>query len=465
MDSIFIKNAVVITVDAKRQIFMNGYVLIENGLTSEVGSMNSLIVEPKASKVIDANGRIVMPGLFNTHMHLPQVMMRNVYDNVSDAMTKLKYYTWPIQGCYDENDALISAQLGVLEMIKSGTTAFISTGLHPRYGIDRIMQMVFDSGIRSAISKYVMDITGYALDESALHKGMWEKPEECKQITLDLIKNWNGKGNGRIQTWISPRSVGGVSDDLFHWTVDTARANNVGMTMHFSEVQNNVDYSLETYGVRPVFFAEKFGLLGPDMTFAHGIYFDDAEIELLARSGTNIAHCPCCNSKLAMGIPRVPDMLRAGVNITLANDGMGVNNTADIFREMRTSLLLHRVHNDSPNYPTAAQGIEMATINGAKAMRIADTNGSIEKGKKADMIIIETASPHMVPLNDPASSVAWCTNGSDVMTSIIDGRIVMEERKVLSMNEDEILSKARDIQQKVLDQSSVKVMHSWPIIG
>lgn len=464
MNRILIKNASVVTVDSKRQVYLSAYVLIENGLFVDVGNMSSLSAEPAADKVIDAAHKIVMPGLVNTHMHLPQVMMRNVYDDVSDAMTKLKYYTWPIQGCYDEDDALISAQLGVLEMIKSGTTAFISTGLHPRYGIDRIMQMVDDSGIRAAISKYVMDITGYALDESALHKGMWEKPEECKQITLDLIRNWNGKGNGRIQTWISPRSVGGVSDALFKWTVNTARKNDVGMTMHFSEVQNNVDYSMETYGVRPVFFAEKFHLLGPDMTFAHGIYFNDAEIELLARTGTNIAHCPCCNSKLAMGIARVPDMLKAGVNVTLANDGMGVNNTADIFREMRTSLLMHRVHNNTPSYPSAAQGIEMATINGAKAMRIGATNGSIEKGKKADLIIIEAQSPHMVPTNDPASAVAWCANGSDVVTSIIDGKIVMENRKVLTMDEASILSKAEAICQKILDQADVHPMYCWPII-
>ncbi len=221
---------------------------------------------------------------------------------------------------------------------------------------------------------------------------------------------------------------------------------------------------METYGVRPVFFAEKFHLLGPDMTFAHGIYFNDAEIELLARTGTNIAHCPCCNSKLAMGIARVPDMLKAGVNVTLANDGMGVNNTADIFREMRTSLLMHRVHNNTPSYPSAAQGIEMATINGAKAMRIGATNGSIEKGKKADLIIIEAQSPHMVPTNDPASAVAWCANGSDVVTSIIDGKIVMENRKVLTMDEASILSKAEAICQKILDQADVHPMYCWPII-
>ncbi len=458
---ILIKNAMVITVDENRRVFQNGAVAIDKGKIIDVGKTEEITPIYEANKVFDRPRTIVMPGLINTHMHLPQVMMRGLYDDVSDAMTKLKYYTWPIQGCYTADDAMVSAQLGILEMIKSGTTGFISTGLHPRYGMDAIIEMTAASGIRADISKYVMDISDYATDKSALHVGMHEKPDECKAQVLDLVKNWNGAANDRIHIFISPRSVGGVSDDLFRWCVEKANEYDLGLTMHFSEVPNNIDYCLETYGMLPIPFAKKMGLLTSRMTFAHGIWFSGEEIKMVAESGTSIAHCPCCNSKLSMGVAKVSEMLRAGVNVTLANDGMGVNNTADIFREMRTALLLQRVKNEEPNYPTAAQGIEMATINGAKAMRCADKTGSIEKGKCADIILVDADQPHMIPLYDPSSAIAWAANGNDVRDSIIDGKIVMENRIVLTMNEKEILDRAENIKNKITEQAGVTAMHSW----
>ncbi|HEX2980694.1 MAG TPA: amidohydrolase [Anaerolineaceae bacterium] len=462
MIDILIKNSMVITVNPSREVYRDGAVAIDRGLIMDVGSTEEIAPKYTARTVIDGKGFVVMPGLINTHMHLPQVLMRGLYDNI-EAMDKLKNYTWPIQGCYDEKDALISARLGMLEMIKSGTTSFISTGLHPRYGIPAIIQAAVYSGMRAAMSKYVMDLEGYALDKSALHAGMHETGEASKQQVLELIKDWNGAGNQRIQVWISPRSVGGCSVELFKWVRETARQHAVGITAHWSEVQNNVDYTLSAFGMRPVFFAQSLGLLGKDVTFAHGIYFNEEEIELLAKTGTNIAHCQVCNSKLAMGVAKVPQMLQAGVNVTLANDGMGVNNTADMFREMRSMLLLHRITQNNPLTPTSANAIEMATINGAKAMMMEDRVGSLERGKQADVILINLNQPHTLPMHDPVSAVAWAVNGSDVDTVIIDGKIVMQHRKVFTMNEAEILNSAEEIKEKILRQAGVTPQHVWPM--
>ncbi|GAP14509.1 cytosine deaminase [Longilinea arvoryzae] len=462
MIDILIKNCMLITVNSKREVYHDGAIAIDQGKIVDIGSTADVAPKYEARTVIDAKGFVVMPGLINAHMHLPQVMMRGLYDNI-EAMDKLKNYTWPIQGCYTEEDALVSAKLGLLEMIKSGTTAFISTGLHPRYGIPAVIQATIDSGMRAAISKYVMDLGGYALDNGALHKGMHETGEASKKQALELIEEWNGCGNGRIQIWISPRSVGGCSVDLFRWVCETAREHQVGITTHWSEVQNNVDYTMDSFGLRPVFFAKSLGLLGPDVTFAHGIYFDDAEIDLLAKTGTNIAHCPICNSKLAMGVARVPEMLKAGVNISLGNDGMGVNNTADLFREMRSMVLLHRAVQNNPLFPGSAEAIEMATRNGARAMMMQDRVGSLEKGKQADLILVDLKQPHFVPIHDPVSEVVWAANGNDVDTVIIDGKIVMWHRTVLTMDEDAILGEAEAIKDKILKQAGVKAQHIWAI--
>ena len=186
-------------------------------------------------------------------------------------------------------------------MIKAGTTAFLGTGMHPRYGLDTIAQAVVDSGLRGVISKYVMDITGYALDESALDRGLCEDGPESIRQARALIEKWHGAGNGRLQAWFSPRSVGGVSVALFRQVGRLAAEYGVGITTHWAEIQNNVDYTLEKYGLLPADFAAEVGMLGKNVTLAHGICFTGGEIAGLAETGTNICHCPVCNAKLAMG--------------------------------------------------------------------------------------------------------------------------------------------------------------------
>lgn len=463
MIDLLIKNTTIITVDKARRIYECGSIAIHEGKIIAVGQANEINPVYSARRVIDGKGKITLPGLTNLHFHLPQVMMRGVYDSI-EAMEKLKYYTWPIQGCYDEDDALVSAQLGVLEMIKSGTTAFLSTGLHPRYGIDRIVGMIADSGIRAGVSKYVMDTHAYDLDNSALHKGMWENGKDSLDQAIDLIEKWNGAAGGRIRAWISPRSIGGCSVDLMKKVVQIAKESNVGITAHWSEAQSNVDYTLKNFNLRPVNFAREIGLVGPNVVFAHGIYLDEEEIEILAETGTSVAHCPVCNSKLAMGVAKVPQMLKAGVNVALGNDGMGVNNTADIFREMRDMLLLHRATQGNALYPSTGEAIEMATLHGARALMEGERIGSLEVGKRADVILVNARQPHLVPLHDAASAIVWACSGSDVDTSIIDGKIVMKGRRVLTMNEKQIVAEVENRKQKILEQAEVTAQHIWPVL-
>lgn len=458
-----ITGATLVTVDAERRVFRDGAIAIDQGEIVAVGPSAALNGRYPARQIVDGRNMIAMPGLINCHMHLAQVIMRGVNDDVA-VMDKLIRYIWPIQGHFDAEDALTSTRLALLEMIKAGTTAFISTGLHPRYGIDAIAQAILDAGMRAALSKYVMDLNAYALDQSALHPGMWETGEASMQLTAELIERWQGTGNGRLQVWYSPRSVGGCSAELLRNVSRRAAEAGVGITAHWAEVQNNVEYTLETYGLLPANFADSVGLLGPNVTFAHGICFESSEIELLAQTGTNICHCPVTNSKLAMGVARVPEMLRAGVNVCLGNDGMPVNNTADMFREMRTMLTMQRNHWGDPLYPTAAEAIEMATINGARAMLMADRVGSLEAGKRADVILIDTRKPHLYPVHDPVSAVAWAANGSDVDTVLIDGEIVMQGRRVLTLDETAVLNAVAQRQDKIIRQAQVDVRHVWPIL-
>lgn len=461
MIDILIRKTTIVTMDPDRRVLDSGAIAIHAGEILEVGPDTEISSRYEAAQTIDASNHIVLPGLINTHFHLPQVMMRGIYDSV-EALDKLKNYTWPIQGHYDEEDALIGARLGLLEMIKSGTTAFLSTGLHPRYGIDNIAQAILDSGLRAGLSKYIMDTNAYDLDKSALHPGMWETGDESLQQALELIERWNGTGNGRLRVWISPRSVGGCSVELLRRAADLAAEHGTGITAHWSEVQSNVEYTLKNFGKRPVFFARDVGLLGPNVVFAHGIYLNDAEMRLLADSGTSIAHCPVCNAKLAMGTANIPRMLETGVNVALANDGMGVNNTADLFREMRSMLLLHRTVHNNPLFPSTEHALEMATLSGARALMEADRIGSLEKGKQADLILVHWKNAHMVPLHDAPSALVWAANGSDVDTVIIAGKVVMRDREVLTLDEKVVLEEAEQRKRKILEQAGVRAQRTWP---
>jgi len=462
MIDILIEHATVITVDERRRVFVDGAIAVDAGAILAVGPARELEGRYQARTCIDGHAMIALPGLINCHMHLPQVMMRGVNDD-QEVMDALKRTIWPIQGHYSEEDALISARLGLLEMIKAGTTAFLGTGLHPRYGIDALAEAVIESGLRAVLSKYVMDIGGYALEPSALDPGLLETGEESLREARRMIERWDGAGDGRLHTWISPRSVGGCSVDLLRQVSALAAHYGVGITAHWAEVENNVEYTHAVYNLSPAEFARSVGLLGPNVTFAHGICFDDRELDLLAETGTNICHCPVCNAKLAMGVARVPEMLRRGVNVCLGNDGMPVNNTADMFREMRTAVIMQRNRWGNPLYPTAAEALEMATINGARAIMADDQVGSLQVGKRADIILVDTRKPHLTPVHDPVSAVVWAANGADVDTVLVDGRILMQGRRVMTLDEGQILREAEARKDHILRQAGVEARHVWPL--
>lgn len=452
----------VITVDPERRIIREGAVAVENGLIRSVGKKSELLNRLPGLDVIGGPGRIVLPGLINCHIHLPQFLMRGVNDDV-DCLTILKEYIWPIQGHYDPEDAAVSSRLAFLEMIRAGTTCFLGTGFHPRYGMDNICRELEESGLRGVVSKYVMEEVRYSDDSGAIHPGLWEDGETSLRQARELIEEWDGKAGGRIRVWISPRSVGAYSPEYLRRVSRLAARYGVGMTAHWSEVPENVSYIRETYRMTPSEFARDTGLLTPKTVLAHGIYFDESEFAVLRESGASICHCPVCNAKLAMGTAPVSRMLENGVNVCLGNDGMLVNNTADLFREMRSFCLLQRVLTGDPTFPTSATALELATINGARSLGMEDEIGSLEEGKKADLIVVNCTRPHLTPILDPLSAVVWSATGSDVETTIVDGKILMRDGKVVTLDEDGVLRQATSQTRAVLKNAGVSAHHNWTI--
>ncbi|NHI82949.1 MAG: amidohydrolase [Candidatus Thorarchaeota archaeon] len=460
-ESILIKNGYVITLDSKRRIFQNGSVYIKNKWIAEVGKSDALSSR-NAELVLDARGMIVMPGLVDTHVHLAQALIRGCADDVS-LVDWLKKYVWVLQGNFEGDDGKVSAELCMAEMIRTGTTSFIECMIHSRYGFDKIAKAVEQVGMRAALSKIIMDSTGYADSSDIMYPGMIEDHDACLDETDRMYNKWHGKADGRLEVWYGLRSLGAVSPDLFKEVVQLSEEKETHMTMHLGEIVDDVRYVRDNFNQTLTEFAEEMGLLTPRMVFAHGIHLDDNDLTRLAKYRANIAHCPSSNLKLASGFARIPDMLEAGVPVSIACDGGPSNNTYDMIREMRLAALIHKAKVSNPLVVPAETAIEMATLGGAVAMGLDNMVGSLETGKLADIILVNMREIGLTPNSNPVSNLVYAGIGHAVDTVIVNGRLLMNGKKLLTLNEDQVIDNAIEHSRALLERSGVDIQPKWPV--
>jgi cytosine/adenosine deaminase-related metal-dependent hydrolase len=459
--SILIRDGYILTLNSKREIIRQGSVYIEDGTIKEVGR-SEVLNDHKADLVIDAKNKIVMPGLIDTHTHLAQALIRGCADDVS-LVDWLKKYVWVLQGNFTKEDGRVSAELCMAEMIRTGTTSFIECMIHTRYGFDGIAKAVERVGMRGALSKIIMDSTGYADSADIMYPGMVEDADACLNETEQMYKKWHGKADGRIQVWYGLRSLGAVTPELFRDVARRTREKGTRMTMHLGEVVDDVRYVKENFGTNLTTFARDHDLLGPEMVFAHGIHFEDFELEALAESRSNISHCPASNMKLASGFAKVPQMLQVGVPISLGCDGGPSNNTYDMLREMRLAALIHKSYVADPLVVTAEQAIEMATLGGAVAMGIDDKVGSLEQGKLADIILVNLHELGLTPHTNPVSNLVYSGSGEYVDTVIVNGRLLMQNKRLLTLDEESIMRNAREHSTALMERAGIDNLPKWPI--
>ncbi len=461
LQSILIKNGYVLSLDKERRIIEDGAVYVEDGVINRIAKTEELS-DARAELVLDAKNMIVMPGLIDTHVHLAQALIRGCADDVS-LVDWLKSYVWVLQGNFSGDDGRVSAELCMAEMISTGTTSFVECMIHTRYGFDKIAESVEKVGMRGALSKIVMDSTGYADSEEIMYPGMIEDRDACLEETDRMHSKWHGKADGRLQVWYGLRSLGAVTPELFGEVVRLSREKNTRMTMHLGEVKDDVRFVRDNFEMGLTEFAQEMGLLGPDMVFAHGIYLDDADLNRLAVTQSNISHCPASNMKLASGFARVPEMLELGVPVSLGCDGGPSNNTYDMIRELRLAALIHKAKTGDPLVVTAEQAIEMATLGGAKAMGIAETVGSLEPGKLADIILVDMSDLGLTPNVNPVSNLVYSGSGHAVYTVIVNGRLLMQGKKLLTLDEKSVIQRAREHNQALMERADVKIAPKWPL--
>ena len=460
----YIRGGILITVDKERRIIKDGGIVIEGNRIVKVGKREDLDKDylHHTDIVIDASRKIVMPGLIDLHVHMAQAMTRGMAQYVR-LIPWLKDYVWPLQGHYTTDDGKTSALLCMLEMIKSGTTTFLEVGISGRYGMEGIAKAVEEIGMRGVLGRHVMDQPGYALEESIIHPGLVETKEYGMKEVLHMYQRWHGK-HGRIFIWFAPRTPGAVTIETYKEIVAKAKELGIGITMHLAEVKEDVEYFKKEFNCKPVEFCQKIGMLGSNVVLAHVVWVDNEEIQLLAKTGTHVAHNPSCNMKLGSGLTPVAKMLKAGVNVGLGCDGGPSNDNYDLIEEMKIAALGQALINMDPKAITAEEVIEMATIRGAKALGLDKEIGSIEEGKKADIILIDYWKPHLVPMLNPVTHIVYAAQGQDVDTVIIDGKIIMQNRRILTVDEERILEEAEKRGFNVIKRAGIKPIIHWKII-
>ncbi|MCL4458448.1 MAG: amidohydrolase [Chloroflexi bacterium] len=463
------EKATVITVDAQRRIILDGAVAIQGDRIVGVGKTEEMRKQFPAEERIEATGKLIMPGLINTHVHLAQAMLRCCADDLPQ-LQRLGQRILVLQGNYTVEDGRASAALCLLEMLRSGTTAFVESMIASRYGFDGIAEVVRASGMRAVLSKTVMDrpspgrAAALNIMYNIMHSGLEEDRQASLAEALAMHDKWDGVGGGRIKVWFGPRPLGGCTPGLYQEISKIAAKRGLGITVHLAEVKTNVEYTKSEFGLLPVEFAESVGLLGPNCLLAHAVWLTEAEIVTLARMGTHVVHCPSSNMKGGHGFAPIPAMLQQGVNVGLGTDGGHCNNTYDLVREMKLAAVIHNGITLDPTVMPAEQVVEMATINGAKAMGLDSEIGSLEVGKKADLVIIDMDKPHLTPCPNPVSGLVYSACGGDVDTVLIDGKVVVKDGHVLTLDEEEVLAEARRRAQALLARTGVQPCSRWPTL-
>lgn len=453
-------NAVIISMNKNRTIWQNGAIAIEENKILDIGkSLEILSLYPNA-ELIDVRENILMPGLINCHVHEAQAMLRGMADDL-DLIPLVMDRFWPLQAQYKEKEGLISAKLCMLEMIRSGTTTFIEAMLAHNYGCDGIAQAILDSGMRGIMSKIVLDPS----IDSPLPKELRQSRSESFNGAVEMYEKWHGK-DGRIHVWLAPRWTGSFNPALLEAVAQYMKKFDMSVTMHFAESQEDVDIIREKTGLQPVEFLNSIGVAGKRMLLIHGTYLNRHDIQTMADTDTRLAHCPISNMKCAMNYADVPNMLAKGIKVGLGTDGGPCNNTYDMFLEMRVAALLHKDRSGDPKLMPAETVLEMATIKAAEVLGLDNEIGSLEVGKKADFIIINMKQAHLIPSLNPVSSVVYTANGSDVNLVVVDGKEIMREDKVLTLDLDEVMNEVNTIAPNLIRNIGLRKQNlvQWPFI-
>ncbi len=425
--TILIKNTTIIGNEIKK-----GSILLED---NKISSLKDNLNSKDADTVIDGSGKVLIPGLVNTHTHLTMTLMRGLADDLV-LDTWLNDHIWPTEANLDGELCYAGAKLACAEMIKSGTTTFNDMYFY----MDHVARAVDESGIRGNISHGMLDM------------GDEEKRKAEYKESLRIIDKCHNTADGRIKVSLGPHAPYTCSTELLSWVRKKASQLGIRIHIHVSETEFEVKNIIDTYQARPFEYLDRIGFLDDDVLVAHAVWPSDSEMEIIKEKDVKISHNPVSNMKLASGVSPVAKMLDKGINVSLGTDGAASNNNLDMLEEMKIAALQQKVNTLDPTVLKADDVFKMATLGGATALGLADEVGTIEVGKKADLVLVDMKSPHLTPYRHPISHLVYAAGGGDVDTVICNGQILMQERELLTIDEKVVLEEAEEATRDLMSR-------------
>ncbi|MGD8881125.1 MAG: amidohydrolase [Desulfobacterales bacterium] len=436
---ILVENGTVLTLNANNTEISNGTVAIRKDTIAAIGPTTDFS-DWSAARVIDANGGIIMPGLINSHTHAAMTCFRGLADDLQ-LMTWLNDHIFPAEAKLNDQKVYLGTLLACAEMIMSGTTCFCDMYLFE----DAVARAAKQAGVRAVVGEVLYDFD--SPNYGPIEKGF--------EYTQTLIDTW--KDDPLVTIAVEPHSAYLCQPELLKKAFNLTQSHGLPLVIHLAESKSEVEQIKERYDRTPVEHLAEIEVLAPNVLACHCVELTENDISLLQRFDVKVAHNAESNMKLASGVAPIPRLLNAGICVGLGTDGCASNNDLDLFLEMDTVAKLHKARALDPTAMNARTVLKMATIQSARALGLNQFIGSLETGKRADLIIIDTNKPHLTPMYNPVSHLVYAAMGSDVNTTIINGTVVMEDRKLMSLDLKKVLKDINKIADEIkLDNASVR---------
>jgi len=445
----------ILTVDRQRRIIQDGAILIEGGRISRVGKSAEL-ADARADRVIDGRYLVITPGFFNGHMHISYAHpVRGIFP---DEQASPLLHVFNLQAAMTEEEEYHATLLGLVELVRNGTVCFLDPG-STKFP-DACLQAYEDAGIRVVLGEAVTD-----------QDAPWKLPRypapEAVARTASFIEKWNGRLDGRIRAWAMPFSYETCSAGLLQSLKRVVDEHRTGLTLHHNSGTKARQDTVARYGYSPTAYLESIGVMGPNVLLAHCLGLDEAEIDAVARTGTAVAMCPVTAAKGGRGVPehgRMPEFLARGVKIALGCDSPNNSNHLDMVRTMNMAAIQYKDARQDTRLVPAEAALEMATLHGAQAMGWGDELGSIEAGKKADLVCFDTLRPEWQALWNPVNNLVYNADGRSVHTVVIDGRVVVDAYRQTFVDEPRLFARVQEIGERLQARTGVSFPRSrWPM--
>lgn len=454
-----IKGWYVVTMNATRDIIRNGAVAIKGNKIVEVGKASDLEKKYKAKETVGGDRFVVAPGQINSHIHITGEPLTRGYVP-DDTPFEENVFMWlcPLYAAFEAHEEKMSGQLAAIEMLKSGTTSFLEAGTI-RF-MDDVVEGLVDIGIRGRIGRWIWDLP--------------PEPDVYKQDTDEAIRNleesitkYRSIADGRIQSWSTVVGHTTCSDPLWRAARDLANENGVGLSFHMSPAKLDPEGFLAEFGHRPMVHLAELGILGTDVSITHAVQVDNQELAIMAEAGVTVAHCPTTALKVSYGVTQVgkmPEMVTAGINVAIGTDGNNASNYSDLMRATYLVAGLFKDARTDPQMFPAEKAFEMATLGGAKAICAEDELGSLEAGKKADVVLHDTDRPEWRPLLNVMNQLVWAADGRGVHTVFVDGKKVVEAGRMTTIDEERFWAQCQAAGEAITSRSGLPDKAKYPVL-